>query len=103
MRIAGYGAAFAVAVLAATFPGGIGNGRAAEREFPSCRAIHIESPNRRWTLASECTLNCPARKTPDKAAVPVCSNNPDDRLFQEETDTRRKQPIAFYGYSGNAM
>ena len=92
-------------VLAGLFPAGSGSGQAVKGEFPWCRAIHMESPDGRWTLGSKCTINCPPgeNKDWDKAAVPACSSDPNNQLFLEDASTHRKRPIAFDGYSGNAV
>ena len=66
------------------------------------RAIHIESPDRRWLIGSKCTINCPPGedKDWDKAAVPARLSDPKNELFIENASTHGKRPIAFDGYSG---
>jgi len=103
MRVMGCSVALAAAVLAGLFPARGSNGQAANGRFLFCRAIHLESPDRRWLLGSDCTFDCPPGLDRDwnRAAVPVCSSN--NGLFLRATSTRDKEPIEFDGYSGNAV
>jgi len=102
MKLAGCGAMLAVAVLAEGILGSICHAQAAKGEFPDCRAIHIDSPDRHWALASTCSLICPENMTQEPSVVAVCSNN-QNNLFIEDAFTHHRQPIAFYGFAGSAV
>ncbi len=106
MKTSRYLAVLTTAVLAGVCSSGRGNnGQAVKGEFPWRRAIHIESPDRRWLIGSKCTINCPPGedKDWDKAAVPARLSDPKNELFIENASTHGKRPIAFDGYSGNAV
>jgi len=105
LRIPGCRLVRVTVVLVCACTAGRVSGQRAKGEFPCCHAIHIESPDRRWELGSKCTINCPPGedKNWDKAAVPLCSDDPNNELFLEDTSTHRKRPIAFDGYDGNSV
>lgn len=105
MKAPGYGAVVAVMMLAGAWPAASGDGQSVKGEFPWCRAIYVESPDRRWLLGSKCTINCPPGddKNWDRTSVPACSRDPSNELFLENAATHRKRPIAFDGYAGNAV
>ncbi len=100
MKVLSLGILIAAGVLGGAVPTtGQQLGPKSDGWFPLCRAIHIDSPNRRWALASNCFMNCPY----GKAEVPVCPHDHTGGLFLESASSHRKRPIAFYGYAGNAV